>query len=329
MFVETAHLWPTLEAARTRAEGLVVAMIVSTSGSTYKKAGSMMLIDAHGKPQGLLSGGCLEDDLAAHARSVAKSSECKRIRYDLNDDSPFGLGMGCRGTVDILMFPVTQSDGYEPLETLARADASGASATLTIGVNPQHADEFGQHEVRVHGETKTPQQNAGRWRQDALSIEFQPRPTLLVIGAGSDTQPIYSFAHALQWNVDGYDHRAGLLTQTNFPTARALYAGRPQEIHHALRLEQYDAAVLMSHNLEHDAAYLKQLAPCSLRYVGILGPRSRRDEVLEKAALTADDFDGNLFGPAGIDMGGRQTESIALSILAQIHKRLHQQGRIR
>ena len=38
--------------------------VLSTEGSTYSKMGSQMLVNAVGDFQGMLSGGCLEGDLA-------------------------------------------------------------------------------------------------------------------------------------------------------------------------------------------------------------------------------------------------------------------------
>ncbi|HVP34038.1 MAG TPA: XdhC family protein, partial [Steroidobacteraceae bacterium] len=38
----------------------VLATIVATAGSTYRKPGARMLIEADGRLTGLLSGGCLE-----------------------------------------------------------------------------------------------------------------------------------------------------------------------------------------------------------------------------------------------------------------------------
>ena len=51
-------------------EPLVLATVVHTIGSTYRKAGAQMLIAADGRSAGLLSGGCLEADLLERARSV-------------------------------------------------------------------------------------------------------------------------------------------------------------------------------------------------------------------------------------------------------------------
>ena len=69
---------------RARAEGapLVLATVVATRGSTYRKAGAQMLIGPGGRYEGILSGGCLEGDLAAHAASVLETGTPKMVRYD-------------------------------------------------------------------------------------------------------------------------------------------------------------------------------------------------------------------------------------------------------
>lgn len=299
---------------------MVLAMIIGTTGSTYKKAGAMMLIDREGAPHGLLSGGCLEEDIAAHARRVAEQNAPARLHYDLDDDSPFGLGMGCRGAVDILMLPLHCADRYGPLTELQAADAADQPATLLIGVEPDAGAAFGRCEL-VDAAAPCP--------TGALRLAFTPRPQLLMVGAGMDAGPVHDSAAALRWRVTGYDHRSGLLTPERFPHADALVAGPPAAIAERLDLARYDAAVLMSHNIDHDVAYLRALATVPWTYIGLLGPASRRQEALQKAGLDEQVFNGALHGPAGLDIGGRQPESIALSIVAGIHQTLHQAGRLR
>ena len=46
---------------------LVLATVIATEGSTYRKPGAMMLIAEDGEFTGLISGGCLENDLVRQA----------------------------------------------------------------------------------------------------------------------------------------------------------------------------------------------------------------------------------------------------------------------
>ena len=78
--------------------------------------------------------------------------------------------------------------------------------------------------------------------------------------------------------------------------------------------------VIMSHHLENDAEYLRQVAGAPPAYVGVLGPAARRERLFEMAGCR------NLpaFGPVGLDIGAELPESIALSIAAEIHAVLNQ-----
>jgi len=71
----------------------------------------------------------------------------------------------------------------------------------------------------------------------------------------------------------------------------------------------------MSHHLENDGAYLGQLAAYNVPYIGLLGPRSRRDRLLEMNPGK----DLEVHGPVGLDIGAELPASIALSIAAEIH----------
>jgi xanthine/CO dehydrogenase XdhC/CoxF family maturation factor len=80
-------------------------------------------------------------------------------------------------------------------------------------------------------------------------------------------------------------------------------------------LEEVDAAVLMTHHLGHDREYLAQVVKAGVSYIGLLGPRARRDRLLDEI----DASDVHVHGPAGLDIGAEMPESIALSIVAEIH----------
>ena len=81
----------------------------------------------------------------------------------------------------------------------------------------------------------------------------------------------------------------------------------------------------MSHNLEADGQYLSQLTTLAgIRYIGLLGPKTRRDRLVETHGLDDPAFTARLHGPAGVPIGANSPETIALSILAEIHQALDQ-----
>src|SRR5690606_39055993 len=88
-----------------RKEPLVLATVVETIGSTYRKAGAQMLIARDSNAAGLLSGGCLESDLMERARKVLDTGQAIVVEYDTrsSDDVLWGIGLGCEGAMKIIL----------------------------------------------------------------------------------------------------------------------------------------------------------------------------------------------------------------------------------
>src|ERR1700738_2320813 len=117
-----APLLPLFERERAAGRAVALGLLVETAGSTYRKPGALMLIAANGDSAGLLSGGCLEGDLAEYARSVIDTGEAQVVTYDLRggDDLVWGLGLGCEGAMHILLMRVGPENEWQPLAHLAR-----------------------------------------------------------------------------------------------------------------------------------------------------------------------------------------------------------------
>jgi xanthine/CO dehydrogenase XdhC/CoxF family maturation factor len=93
-------------------DGTILATLVDVQGSGSRLAGARMLIDRNGKSIGTVSGGCLEADILERARNVLQKGEPTVVSYDTTKDenSLFGLGMGCRGVVRVLLEPARNNN---------------------------------------------------------------------------------------------------------------------------------------------------------------------------------------------------------------------------
>lgn len=334
------------DAWRAASAPLVLLTVTETRGSTYSKAGHRILLGEHGF-EGLVSGGCLEGDLLEHAHRVLRHGQAQLLTYDLRDDNDglFGLGIGCNGLFRVLLQPLLPAEGYAPFAAIAavlRGHAAGTSATVVHSTDPalgpgatfvagigtgashhlpaawearlasgcrQHrgAAQAGLVEEQLEGSSAT-----------VLYAPLLPLPRLLILGAGLDAVPLVNMASQMGWRVTVADHRPAQLGRGDLGQAEHALEATPAELPRHVELEHFSAAVIMTHHLDSDRAWLQMLAGSPLAYIGLLGPKQRRTRLLEQLGATAAALEGRLHGPAGLAIGADSPESIALAILAEI-----------
>ena len=130
----------------------------------------------------------------------------------------------------------------------------------------------------------------------ALVQTIPPPLRLLVIGAGPESAALRGLALLLGWETIETDEAASL----------------PND------LDDWTAAVVKTHNYGRDYAALEKLLPLGLRYIALLGPRRRRDQLLHALLEAGVAVRSALFAPAGLDLGAESPEEIALAIVAEI-----------
>ena len=87
-------LLPAFYRLRDRQEPVALCTIVETEGSTYRKAGARMLVDANGIYYGVLGGGCFEGDLVERARTAISTGKPSLVEYDMRGDEDLIWGLG-------------------------------------------------------------------------------------------------------------------------------------------------------------------------------------------------------------------------------------------
>jgi xanthine/CO dehydrogenase XdhC/CoxF family maturation factor len=82
----------------------------------------------------------------------------------------------------------------------------------------------------------------------------------------------------------------------------------------------------MTHHYLHDLAYLGWLLGTPARYIGVLGPKKRSEDLLrdlrERGIAPPPDALERVHAPAGLDLGADGPEEIALALLAEIQAAL-------
>lgn len=336
-------LLPLFQRERAVGRALALGVLVHTEGSTYRKPGALILIAANGDYAGLISGGCLEGDLREHARAVIETGAAHAVGYDTRgaDDLVWGLGLGCEGAMQILLLRAGADNGWQPLTHLAGALAARTATAVGVVVESSRADlpagsvalpratPAGVPAVQAALE-RAAAEGRSCWVEDAstkvfvLPLALPPR--ILLLGAGPDTIPVVDFAARLNWKVTLVDHRPAYAVPAHFPAAERVVLARPEELGATLDLRSFSAAVVMSHHLPSDLTYLRALAASTIPYVGLLGPAMRRERLLADLGPDAQTLRARLHAPVGMPLGGRTPESVALSIVAQLHAFLYAPG---
>ena len=297
------------EQERSAGADLVIAIIVATEGSTYRKPGAFMLLSSSGRRAGLLSGGCLEGDLHEHAlKMLADDRRCMMHRYDnrSSDDPIWGLGLGCEGSMTIFLLRCSTGDSYEPLTAIFTSLTKNEVVELMVDLRD---GAF----ITADSATSAPVSSV-----DHFLLRITPPLRLLICGAGPDAEPLFDFAHRLGWKVTLLDHRPAYAVMHRFSGAEIVKQIELDEWVKDLDLQRYSAAVVMSHHLGADAQYLRGLARSTIPYIGLLGPPARRERLLADVGPLAADLATRLRAPVGLNLGGRTPEAIALSIVAEI-----------
>jgi xanthine/CO dehydrogenase XdhC/CoxF family maturation factor len=191
------------------------------------------------------------------------------------------LRFGCNGTIEIFIERAREN-------FLARiaAHVGERRGCRTATIFEGSEDELGSR-VLFPGE---------RAPARAFVQDVKPPIQLVIFGDGPDSTPLRSFAEILGWLVVEADQASDL----------------------PARADERTAAVIKSHNYGRDFAALQHLLQLNLRYVGLLGPRKRRDQLVNALLDAGVPIDVELFAPAGFDLGAETPEEIALAIVSEI-----------
>jgi xanthine dehydrogenase accessory factor len=337
--------------ANLRLEGqdYVLATIVDTAGSTYRKSGARMIIERSGDYIGLISGGCLEGDLQLRARSVFDTGRPEIVEYDMRaeDDLVWGLGLGCNGMIRILLEMVSHNIPHPVMTGLARSTNSCTPTRIAImmpvrdsgntstapsmvfsdgdpialssadmsTVEQDFCRELLAHNIEAPGVIQTAIDDA----QVEVYLEEAAAPDhLLILGGGPDVLPLTEYVAALGWQVTVLDHRAAYANPGKFPHAKKVAQIEVSTALSEVEIETVSAAVLMSHHFPTDCSYLRQVLESRVPFIGLLGPRVRGQKLFEEINADWDAEGPRVHSPVGLDVGGETPEAIALSIAAEL-----------
>jgi len=293
----------------------VLTTVVALEGSSYRKPGVRMLIREDGQMIGAVSGGCVEKEVLRQAESVLNDNIPKVMTYDGR------YRLGCEGILYILIEPFKPSNSFiEQFEMVLKKRESFKIASHFFKKNETNLG-FGSvfslqgNNFFLRNDFK-PEDGSAIFEQ-----EMPPRFKLLIIGSEHDAVQLCSYASMTGWEVTIATVASEEKNISDFPGAVEFISGLPEELDVAT-IDNQTAVILMTHSYVKDLKYLLRLKDCNPVYLGILGPSSRREkllnEFLERCPEVSDNFFDIIHGPAGLNIGAETPQEIAISIISEI-----------
>lgn len=149
---------------------------------------------------------------------------------------------------------------------------------------------------------------------------IQPKPTLVVIGAGHVGKAVAHLAHWLGFRVAVNDDRPDFATPQMVPDADAYYPVPLGELPRHLEITPWTYLVLTTRGMNVDVEGMPALLDTPAAFIGVIGSRRRwsasRKKMLEQG-VPAEKLD-RVRSPIGLELNAETPEEIAVSILAEI-----------
>jgi xanthine/CO dehydrogenase XdhC/CoxF family maturation factor len=95
-----------IERWQNAGERVALATLIAVHGSAPRSEGAKMAITQSGKVVGSVSGGCVEAAVAEEAQRVMQSGQPAIVRYGINRNMMWDIGLSCGGTIEVFIEPL-------------------------------------------------------------------------------------------------------------------------------------------------------------------------------------------------------------------------------
>ena len=158
-----------------------------------------------------------------------------------------------------------------------------------------------------------------------IFVETYIRPIkVIIVGAVHIAQYLVDFAKSLNFEISIIDPRGYFASKQRFPDMKIINKW-PDEAFKEIETNENSALVALTHDPKIDDPALQHALNKKFYYIGALGSKKtheNRCKRLKEAGFSEKEI--NLIdGPIGIKLGGKSAPEIALSIIAQLVSKTH------
>ena len=329
------ELLPQIQAWQAAGEQVAVATVIRVDGSAPRPVGARMIVSSGGSMAGSVSGGCVETVVYEELMDVLAGGPPRLLHFGITDDMIWDVGLACGGTIDVFCQPLEpklvavvadlleQAEAFA-LATVVAGDRNLGATVLTttrgILLGPEEEEL-----VTAAREVLASRRAAGTVQTISSGFEvfiepILPPPLLVIIGGVHVAIPLTRFAKELGFRVIVADPRAKFADRERFPEADEVLLEWPDDALAHVKVDDATYIVVLTHDPKIDEPTLTAALKTRAAYIGAIGSRKTHAERAERMArwgVTAEEL-GRVYGPVGLDLGGRTPEETALSIIAEV-----------
>ncbi|MGH2939355.1 MAG: XdhC family protein [Solirubrobacterales bacterium] len=326
---------------------IACAQLIEVEGSAPLPAGASMFIDADGRVEGSITGGCVEAALVDEAMTVLQGAAPRIVTYGIADELAGSVGLSCGGTVHVFVQELAgagadvqrtafeaASDGRPvALATLLDSERAGAKLALVDGEplgslgGPGHLDEAvardaaglldrGLTAIRGYGAD-----GAAMGAELRVHVRSFAMPAkLIVVGAVDFSAAVADIGSRLGYLPTICDPRAPFANSARFRRVAEVVVDWPDRYLDGRELGERDCVLVFTHDPKLDVPALTAALASGAGYIGALGSRrttADRNHRLLEAGVDAEAV-GQIHAPCGLDIGSSTADEVAISVLAEI-----------
>ncbi len=333
-------LLETAAALRGRGGRAVLATLVAVEGSSVRRPGARLLILPDGRLAGFLSAGCVEHDLAARVDRVLATRRAQTIRYDPATvaDPVLGLGLGCGGGMTVLLEPWPPPAPPDPLSlatevsrrrrpaasatVISPPEVAGSRAAVTPGGTVETSAPPGLREQLEELSREGLHGSSGLHRLGGAEVfveRIDPPLRIFIHGTTPPARALARLAEALGWETVPAARHGDVAPKLPLPRRGAPTPGHGV-LPGGIEPDPWTVAALLAHDTAAEAKLLPVLLAGGVPYVGVMGSRGRKEQLLAELRRTSLPPGAleRLHMPIGLDIGAESAAEIALAAAAEI-----------
>jgi xanthine dehydrogenase accessory factor len=308
-------LWDFIYDHLEERQSVFLIVVIDTEGSSPGRVGFKMAIAEGGDFIGSIGGGIMEFNMVETARRMFKDNQYEvvvRRQVHTPESEHDKSGMICSGEQTQAFIPLSTAD-LETFTQLRQSINNGEKGLITISNGGLHFERGASQEKQIISTFS----DRDIW---SYSEQIGLADTVYIFGAGHISLPLSQILRMLNFRVAVFDDRTDLSTfnANTFAHKKEIIDYKNASIWVPEGNNSYVAIMTFGHR--SDGTVLRQMLPKKLRYLGMIGSKSKVGTLFDNLRQEgfSDESLSFVNSPIGLISGNQTPEEIAVSIAAKI-----------